>query len=122
MAGARLKVMSALYRWILQPSWRQFPIRYEAAALWPDRCIGLVPGNGYLVQHIAKAVAPMRPESEVPLCYQSYFQLERGRTGPTANHHGIASSLRNQWSPGDEQLEGRSTSVSRLTDVRKSLE
>jgi len=95
MAGVRLKVMFALYRWILQPSWRQFPIRCEAAALWPNRCIGLMSGNGYLVQDIANAAAPMRPGSEVPLCYQSYFQLERGRTGPTANHHGIARSLWN---------------------------
>jgi pimeloyl-ACP methyl ester carboxylesterase len=51
------------------------------AALWPDRCIGLVSVNGYLIQDIAGAMVPMRPEREVALWYQYYFQLERGRAG-----------------------------------------
>src|SRR5664279_3664250 len=36
-----------------------------AAALWPERCAGLVSVNGYLVQDIARAMVPMRPEREV---------------------------------------------------------
>ena len=44
-----------------------------AAALWPERCIGLVSVNGYLVQDIAKAMVPVKPEREVPLWYQYYF-------------------------------------------------
>jgi pimeloyl-ACP methyl ester carboxylesterase len=70
-----------------------------AAALWPDRCIGLVSVNGYLIQDIAKAMVPMRPEREVALWYQYYFQLERGRAGLTANRRGIAKILWKQWSP-----------------------
>ena len=70
-----------------------------AAALWPDRCIGLVSVNGYLIQDIAKAMVPMRPEREVPLWYQYYFQLERGRAGLTANRRGLANILWKQWSP-----------------------
>src|SRR6266851_2967577 len=70
-----------------------------AAALWPERCTGLVSVNGYLVQDIAKAMVPMRPEREVPLWYQYYFQVERGRAGLAANRRGIAKILWQQWSP-----------------------
>ena len=51
------------------------------AALWPERCIGLVSVNSYLIQDIARAMVPAKPEREVPLWYQYYFQLERGRAG-----------------------------------------
>jgi pimeloyl-ACP methyl ester carboxylesterase len=70
-----------------------------AAALWPDRCTGLVSVNGYLVQDIAKAMVPARPEREVPLWYQYYFQVERGRAGLATNRRGIAKILWKQWSP-----------------------
>jgi len=70
-----------------------------AAALWPERCIGLVSVNGYLVQDIAKAMVPVKPEHEVPLWYQYYFQLERGRAGLAVNRRGIARILWRQWSP-----------------------
>jgi len=70
-----------------------------AAALWPDRCIGLVSVNGYLIQDIAKAMVPAKPEREVPLWYQYYFQLERGRAGLAADRCGIAEILWRQWSP-----------------------
>ena len=70
-----------------------------AAALWPDRCIGLVSVNSYLIQNIAKAMVPVKPEHEVPLWYQYYFQLERGRAGLAANRRGIARILWRQWSP-----------------------
>jgi pimeloyl-ACP methyl ester carboxylesterase len=69
------------------------------AALWPERCIGLVCTNGYMIQDIAHAMVPARPEREVPLWYQYYFQLERGRAGLVANRRGIASLLWSQWSP-----------------------
>jgi pimeloyl-ACP methyl ester carboxylesterase len=70
-----------------------------AAALRPDRCIGLVSANGYLIQNIAKAMVPVKPEYEVPLWYQYYFQLERGRAGLAADRRGIAKILWKQWSP-----------------------
>jgi pimeloyl-ACP methyl ester carboxylesterase len=69
------------------------------AALWPDRCIGLVAVNSYLIQDIARAMVPAKPEREVPLWYQYYFQIERGRTGLAANRRGIARILWQQWSP-----------------------
>jgi pimeloyl-ACP methyl ester carboxylesterase len=70
-----------------------------AAALWPDRCAGLVSVNGYLIQDIARAMVPAKPEREVPLWYQYYFQLERGRAGLAANRRDIARILWQQWSP-----------------------
>ena len=69
------------------------------AALWPDRCIGLVAVNSYLIQDIARAMVPAKPEREVPLWYQYYFQLERGRAGLAADRRGIARILWQQWSP-----------------------
>ena len=69
------------------------------AALWPERCIGLVCVNGYLIQDIAKAMVPARPDREVPLWYQYYYQVERGRAGLAANLRGIAKILWEQWSP-----------------------
>ncbi len=70
------------------------------AALWPERCIGLVSGNSYLIQDIAKAMVPARPDREVALWYQYYFHIERGRAGLAANRRGIAKLLWQQWSPG----------------------
>ena len=70
-----------------------------AAALWPDRCQGLVSVNGYLIQNIAKAMVPAQPEQEVAFWYQYYFQLERGRAGLAANRREITRILWKQWSP-----------------------
>jgi pimeloyl-ACP methyl ester carboxylesterase len=55
--------------------------------------------NGYLIQDIAKAMVPAKPEREVALWYQYYFQLERGRAGLAADRRGIARILWEQWSP-----------------------
>lgn len=69
------------------------------AALWPERCIGLVCVNSYLIQDIANAMVPVRPEREVAYWYQYYFQIERGRAGLAANRRGITRILWEQWSP-----------------------
>jgi pimeloyl-ACP methyl ester carboxylesterase len=69
------------------------------AALWPERCAGLVSVNGYQIQDIARAMRPAAPEREVALWYQYYFQLERGRAGLEANRRDIARLLWTQWSP-----------------------
>jgi pimeloyl-ACP methyl ester carboxylesterase len=55
--------------------------------------------NGYLIQDIAKAMVPLKPERELPLWYQYYFQLERGRAGLAVHRRGIARMLWQQWSP-----------------------
>ena len=63
------------------------------AALWPERCAGLVSVNGYLIQDIAKATVPLSPAIESGLWYQYYFQTERGRAGLTANRRELARTL-----------------------------
>lgn len=69
------------------------------AALWPERCAGLVSVNGYLIQDIAKALLPAAPDREVAFWYQWYFQTERGRAGLAANRRAITKILWQQWSP-----------------------
>jgi pimeloyl-ACP methyl ester carboxylesterase len=69
------------------------------AALWPDRCAGLVSLNSYNIQDIAKAMVPAGAEREVAFWYQYYFNLERGRAGLAANRREIAKILWRQWSP-----------------------
>jgi pimeloyl-ACP methyl ester carboxylesterase len=69
------------------------------AALWPDRCAGLVSVNSYLIQNIARAMIPAMPMHEVAYWYQYYFQIERGRAGLAANRREIARILWRQWSP-----------------------
>lgn len=69
------------------------------AALWPERCIGLVSVNGYLIQDIAGAMQPAAPARELAYWYQYYFQIERGRAGLAANRREIAKILWQQWSP-----------------------
>jgi pimeloyl-ACP methyl ester carboxylesterase len=70
-----------------------------AAALWPERCTGLVAVNGYLIQDIAKAGLPLPPAIEAGLWYQYYFQTERGRAGLTAHRRELARTLWMRNSP-----------------------
>jgi pimeloyl-ACP methyl ester carboxylesterase len=69
------------------------------AALWPERCTGLVSVNGYAIQDIANAMRPFPVERELGYWYQWYFQIERGRAGLAANRCEIARTLWRQWSP-----------------------
>lgn len=70
-----------------------------AAALWPERCSGMVTVNSYLIQDFARAMVPIDPRYEVELWYEYYFQIERGRAGLTANRREIARMLWDDWSP-----------------------
>jgi pimeloyl-ACP methyl ester carboxylesterase len=69
------------------------------AALWPERCAGLISVNSYLIQDIANALKPAKAEREVPYWYQWYFQIERGRAGLAADRRSITRILWQQWSP-----------------------
>lgn len=69
------------------------------AALWPERCRGLVSCNSYNIQDIARAMEPDRPENEHRLWYQYYFHSERGRAGLARDRRGIARLLWRLWSP-----------------------
>jgi pimeloyl-ACP methyl ester carboxylesterase len=70
-----------------------------AAALWPERCAGMVTVNSYLIQDLARAMVPISPQHEIALWYEYYFQLERGRAGLAAHRREIARMLWEQWSP-----------------------
>lgn len=69
------------------------------AALWPERCAGLVSLNSYNIQNIARALVPDTPENERSLWYQYYFHSERGRAGLTANRRALCRLLWKLWSP-----------------------
>lgn len=70
-----------------------------AAALWPERCTGLVSFNSYKVQAIAHADEPAPPENEFRYWYQWYFHTERGRAGLTQNRRDLCRLLWRLWSP-----------------------
>jgi pimeloyl-ACP methyl ester carboxylesterase len=51
------------------------------AALWPERCRGLVSVSGYLVTDLEANKLPLPPQGEYAWWYQYYFATERGRLG-----------------------------------------
>ena len=51
------------------------------AALWPERCKGLVSVSGYLVGSQEANKKPLPPKAEFAWWYQFYFATERGRAG-----------------------------------------
>jgi pimeloyl-ACP methyl ester carboxylesterase len=69
------------------------------AALWPERCAGLLSYNSYNIQHIASAMRPLAPDDERRLWYQYYFHSERGCAGLAANRRALCRLLWQTWSP-----------------------
>jgi pimeloyl-ACP methyl ester carboxylesterase len=51
------------------------------AALWPERCKGLVSVSGYLIGSQQAGQVPLPPPAEYQWWYQYYFATERGRAG-----------------------------------------
>ena len=51
------------------------------AALWPERCTGLVSVSGYLIGSQAAGRNPLPPAAELSWWYQYYFATDRGRDG-----------------------------------------
>jgi pimeloyl-ACP methyl ester carboxylesterase len=51
------------------------------AALWPERCNGLVSVSGYLIGSQEAGKVPLPPSAELQWWYQYYFATERGRAG-----------------------------------------
>jgi pimeloyl-ACP methyl ester carboxylesterase len=51
------------------------------AALWPERCKGLVSVSGYLVTSQEAQKSPLPPKAELQWWYQYYFATERGVLG-----------------------------------------
>ena len=69
------------------------------AAVWPERCRGLVSVNSYLIQDIARATQPIEPQLEAGFWYFYYFATERGRLGLHANRRRIAEVIWKRNSP-----------------------
>ncbi|MBB2206020.1 alpha/beta fold hydrolase [Gluconacetobacter takamatsuzukensis] len=55
------------------------------AALWPERCVGLVSVSGYLIGNQQANAVPLPPKAELSWWYQFYFATERGRLGYARN-------------------------------------
>ncbi len=69
------------------------------AALWPQRCAGLLTFNSYNIQDIAQALRPDTPDNEHRLWYQYYFHSERGRAGLAQDRRAVCRLLWKLWSP-----------------------
>jgi pimeloyl-ACP methyl ester carboxylesterase len=51
------------------------------AALWPERCKGLVSVSGYLIGSQEAGKVPLPPKAEYQWWYQFYFATDRGKAG-----------------------------------------
>lgn len=69
------------------------------AALWPDRCQGMVSVNGYLINNLERNKLPLAPSVEQGWWYQYYFATERGRAGLEKNRHDLAKFIWKYNSP-----------------------
>jgi pimeloyl-ACP methyl ester carboxylesterase len=69
------------------------------SALWPERVTGLVTGDGYNIQNIARANLPADAESEYRYWYQWYLHGARGAAGLEKDRDGFCRLLWRLWSP-----------------------
>ena len=69
------------------------------AALWPERCEGLVSVSGYLIGSQEAGKAPLPPAAELQWWYQYYFATERGRAGYDKYRHDFAKLIWQLASP-----------------------
>ncbi|KAI7767216.1 hypothetical protein LZL87_009618 [Fusarium oxysporum] len=70
-----------------------------AAALWPERCAGLVSVNGYLIQDLSKAWVPLDAKIEAGFWYFYYFLTPRGQAALAEHPKDIARVVWNKNSP-----------------------
>ena len=61
-----------------------------AAALWPERCAGIVSVNSYLIQDVSLAMTPIRPDLEAGFWYFYYFLTSRGKALRAETRRGAA--------------------------------
>jgi pimeloyl-ACP methyl ester carboxylesterase len=69
------------------------------AALWPQRCKGLVAVSGYIITSLEANRQPLPPAAELGWWYQYYFATERGKVGYAANRHDFNKLIWKQASP-----------------------
>jgi pimeloyl-ACP methyl ester carboxylesterase len=70
------------------------------AALWPERCTGLVSASGYLIGSQEAGKVPLPPAAELQWWYQYYFATERGRVGYDKYRRDFAKLIWRTASPG----------------------
>jgi pimeloyl-ACP methyl ester carboxylesterase len=79
------------------------------AALWPERCTGLVSVSGYLIGSQAAGRVPLPPQAELSWWYQYYFATDRGRAGYDGYRREFArliwSTASPQWAFDDATFE-----------------
>ena len=68
------------------------------AALYPERCLGLISCNGYNIQDIKNSSKPSNPNTEQKLWYQYFFHSERGRLALINMRHDFIKYLWQTWS------------------------
>jgi pimeloyl-ACP methyl ester carboxylesterase len=84
------------------------------AALWPERCKGLVSVSGYLIGSQESGKTPLPPEAEFQWWYQYYFATERGRAGYDKYRRDFAKLIWKLASPNwefDDATFGRSAAA-----------
>jgi pimeloyl-ACP methyl ester carboxylesterase len=69
------------------------------AALWPERCKGMVSVSGYLIGNQEAGKAPLPPQAELQWWYQYYFATERGRLGYEKYRHDFSKLIWRLASP-----------------------
>jgi pimeloyl-ACP methyl ester carboxylesterase len=69
------------------------------AALWPERCKGIVSVSGYLIGSQESGEIPLPPNAELQWWYQYYFATERGRAGYDKYRHDFAKLIWQTASP-----------------------
>ena len=85
------------------------------AALYPERCLGLISCNGYNIQDIKNSSKPSNPNTEQKLWYQYFFHSERGRLGLINKRHDFIKYLWHTWSPSwdfNDEIYGLSKNLS----------
>src|SRR5687768_12967979 len=70
------------------------------AALWPERCSGLVSVSGYLIGNREVNRNPLPPAAELSWWYQYYFATEGGRAGYERHRREFARLI---WQLGSPQ-------------------
>jgi pimeloyl-ACP methyl ester carboxylesterase len=69
------------------------------AAIFPERCKGLVSVSGYLIGSQQAGQVPLPPQAELQWWYQYYFATERGRAGYERYRHDFAKLIWQLASP-----------------------
>jgi pimeloyl-ACP methyl ester carboxylesterase len=69
------------------------------AALWPERCKGIVSVSGYLIGNQEAGRMPLPPKDELDWWYQFYFATERGRAGYEKYRRDFSKLIWRQASP-----------------------